>query len=452
MSLNRPNPFLSKWAEYGERFDVPNSGADHTNGRADIQTGFPKETMTSVMNGGVPPWGRDHNGILNRITQDLQWSQAGGSPVYDKDLCEAISGYPVGARIKSTNYDYVTFINMEDGNMENPNNYGSTDDFWLANSKVGNGWAILTIPSSENSITYYTNDFKFATTVAGNKTQLYVRPSFNGTDLLEIENGNKPYKNVQEAINAVADGGTATIYIYYPDGPYYTTPDNTSNADDENRYWSIGNKNITLEIYGNDDLDKIDKEIKDNFYPYNKYVFNEYERLKVYMPSYTSYRSCIASGIIGNGSLTISGIHLIVIDQVASGDFNGAFINPLKLEATGCIFSNIGVYPAIWGGWGGGTTSVKINQCQFNTKDGSGHFFWLSADILSLTVIEDLGKIEGFPYEFFHSNSKDFLGKASSYWNFGLVQTGYTSSDGKGAIFTPKGLATYLPLTIDIGL
>lgn len=452
MSLTRPDPFLSKWAENGERYDVPNSGADTAKGKADIQTGFPEITMKSVLNGGVPPWGQDHNGILYKITEGVQWTQAGGTYIYDKNFCDTIGGYPLGAKIKSTIYNYVTFINMKEGNKENPNDYTTPNEFWLSDAKKGNGWAILTIPSSDNSITYYTSDFKFATTVAGNKTELFVRPSFDGSNFLKIEGSNKPYQNVQAAINDVADGGTATIHIYYPDGPYYTTPDNTSNANTDNQYWNIGNKNITLDIYGNDDLDKIGKEITDNFKPYNKYVFKEYERLKVYMPSYTSHSSCVASGIIGSGNLNISGIELIVIDQVVGGDFNGAFINPLKLDAHGCIFSNIGVYPAIWGGWGGNTTSVKIDQCQFNTKDGSGHFFWLSSDILSLTVLETFNQLEDFSYEFFASNSKDFLGKASSYLDFKLVKTGYTTSDGKGAIYTPQGLNTYLPLTIDIEL
>lgn len=450
MTIERPNSFLRRWAQNGERFDIPDSGADHDNGRADLETGFPKKTMISVLQGGIPPWGRDHNGILNRITEAIQWDQLGGTYIYDHDLCQQIGGYPIGAKIKSDKYDYVTFINMSNGNQLNPNDYGSPNDFWLSNSKPGNNWAILTIPSSDNSITYYTNDFKFATTVAGNKTQLYVRPSFDGVNLLPVEGTNKPYKNVQAAINDVADGGQATIYLYYPDGPYYTTQDNTPNVSDTNAFWILSNKDITLEVYGNDNLDAIEDYILQNHFPYTKYNFDGYDKLVVYMPSYNSYGYLKLSGIIGQ-KLTLYGLHIIVIDQYVEGGMDGAFFSPMDLEANSCIFSNIGVYLAIYGGWGGATTSVKFIQCQFNTKDGTGHFFWLSDDILSLTVL-NFGNLDlpaDFPYKYTVTNSQEFLGKASSYYGFGLAKTGFTSSDGKGAVYTPRGLNTYLPITVD---
>ncbi|MUG08369.1 hypothetical protein [Commensalibacter melissae] len=88
MSIQRPEKlFSSKWAEYGDRFNIEDTGADYQNGRADIETGFPPQTMKSVLQGGVPPWGQDHNGILYQITEAIQWMQAGGLPSFNQDFC-----------------------------------------------------------------------------------------------------------------------------------------------------------------------------------------------------------------------------------------------------------------------------------------------------------------------------------------------------------------------------
>ena len=37
------------------RFNIEDTGADYQNGRADIEKGFPKQTMISALKGGVPP-------------------------------------------------------------------------------------------------------------------------------------------------------------------------------------------------------------------------------------------------------------------------------------------------------------------------------------------------------------------------------------------------------------
>ena len=47
-------------------------------GFASLNDGFPPLTMTPIAAGGVPPFGQDMNGILNQITEVLQWQQAGG--------------------------------------------------------------------------------------------------------------------------------------------------------------------------------------------------------------------------------------------------------------------------------------------------------------------------------------------------------------------------------------
>lgn len=138
MSLTRPIPFPYKWAESGEKIIVPDSGADHSKGKADLLGGFPKQTMIPLSQGGQPPWGTDHNGILNRITEGLQWVQSGGTAIFDQNFCDKINGYSHGAIIQDVNDATTLWFSLIDNNIFNPANQVQTingiavnrSDYW----------------------------------------------------------------------------------------------------------------------------------------------------------------------------------------------------------------------------------------------------------------------------------------------------------------------------------
>ena len=106
-----------------------------TPGAASLADGFPPLCFLPVSAGGVPPFGQDMNGILNEITANLQWLQAGGVPAYNAAFSAAIGGYPKGAVLASA--DGVGFwLCAVDGNGSDPDTGGAN---WTAFGGGGTG-------------------------------------------------------------------------------------------------------------------------------------------------------------------------------------------------------------------------------------------------------------------------------------------------------------------------
>jgi hypothetical protein len=95
-----------------------------TPGAASLTDGFPPLTFSPVSAGGVPPFGQDMNGILNEVTANLQWYQAGGTPVYNSAFSAAIGGYPNGAILQSAN-GFGLWRSTVDNNLTNPDTGGA---------------------------------------------------------------------------------------------------------------------------------------------------------------------------------------------------------------------------------------------------------------------------------------------------------------------------------------
>ncbi|OIQ97227.1 hypothetical protein GALL_207810 [mine drainage metagenome] len=95
-----------------------------TPGAASLVDGFPPLCFLPVSAGGVPPFGQDMNGILNEITANLQWLQAGGVPAYNAAFSAAIGGYPQGSVLKKA--AAVGFwISTADNNASDPDTGGA---------------------------------------------------------------------------------------------------------------------------------------------------------------------------------------------------------------------------------------------------------------------------------------------------------------------------------------
>lgn len=89
-------------------------------GAAALTTGFPPLTFIQPSVGGIPPDGRDVNGILNRLSLWDQWTQAGGPVLYDSSFATSIGGYPRGALVSSLS-GHAWYENLVDGNVIDPN-------------------------------------------------------------------------------------------------------------------------------------------------------------------------------------------------------------------------------------------------------------------------------------------------------------------------------------------
>ena len=81
-------PFVNS----GNKAAIPQTGTDPA--RASYETGFTPLNMTPIAAGGVPPSGRDMNGILYDLSNAMMWQQAMGILPYD-----ATVSYPNGALV-----------------------------------------------------------------------------------------------------------------------------------------------------------------------------------------------------------------------------------------------------------------------------------------------------------------------------------------------------------------
>ena len=99
-----------------------------TAGAASLNDGFPPLTFTPLAAGGVPPSGADFNGILNLLSLNTQWANAGGFYEFNSSFATSIGGYPKSAILaKSSGQGY--WLNLEDNNSNDPDTGGAG---WLA--------------------------------------------------------------------------------------------------------------------------------------------------------------------------------------------------------------------------------------------------------------------------------------------------------------------------------
>ena len=132
-AANSPPKFPKVWGQNaGGPFIRPipvDSQIGINPGFASLNDGFPPLTMTPIAAGGVPPFGQDMNGILNQITEVLQWQQAGGYWQFDANFAAAIGGYPLGAVLSSKVVLGRQWMSTVDNNMTDPDSASAAN--WM---------------------------------------------------------------------------------------------------------------------------------------------------------------------------------------------------------------------------------------------------------------------------------------------------------------------------------
>lgn len=128
-STDIPDLFTTPWANSASTSyirAIPSaSQIGVTDGAASLHDGFPPLCFTDRTAGGSPPSGKDFNGILNWVTAQLQWSQAGGPATYSGSFSTAIGGYPETAVVASATTPGLLYVNMVDDNTTNPDTGGA---------------------------------------------------------------------------------------------------------------------------------------------------------------------------------------------------------------------------------------------------------------------------------------------------------------------------------------
>lgn len=147
--VSRPTNYAVPFASSGAKNTIPTAATG--SGKASFTEGFPAVTMMPLTAGGIPPEGKDFNGILYDVTLHTIWVNAGGQYQFDATLVAAIGGYPVGMVIQSNDglSSYVSAIN------------NNTTDFNTTPASIGSLWlpwagnAIVTASETPDDYIYF---------------------------------------------------------------------------------------------------------------------------------------------------------------------------------------------------------------------------------------------------------------------------------------------------------
>lgn len=125
-----PSVITTPFSDSGSKNTIPQtSTTGATDGLATWSTGFPDSTMIPISAGGIPPHGKDFNGILNAISSAVRWLQSGGLYQFNQNTAAAIGGYSKGALVLGQD-GLTIYKSLSDSNTNNPDSeLGSA--FWL---------------------------------------------------------------------------------------------------------------------------------------------------------------------------------------------------------------------------------------------------------------------------------------------------------------------------------
>lgn len=115
---------------------VDSSAATDNGGVATFDKGFPPITMQPLSAGGIPPSGKDMNGVLYSATLQQQWQNAGMTYPFSQDFSDAISGYPKGAIVPSSVYT-GQWLNLNEANGTPPESSTGASTGWVPINNYG---------------------------------------------------------------------------------------------------------------------------------------------------------------------------------------------------------------------------------------------------------------------------------------------------------------------------
>lgn len=115
---------------------VDSSTTTDNNGVATFEKGFPSITMQPLSAGGIPPSGKDVNGVLYSTTLQQQWQNAGMTYAFNQAFSDAVGGYPKGAIVPSSVYT-GQWLNLNEANGTPPESPTGANTGWVPVNNYG---------------------------------------------------------------------------------------------------------------------------------------------------------------------------------------------------------------------------------------------------------------------------------------------------------------------------
>lgn len=133
-----PGRILKAFGVNGMKNTIPvdSSTTTDNNGVATFDKGFPPITMTPLSAGGIPPSGKDVNGVLYALSLKSQWADAGMGYTFNSSFASQVGGYPKGSTILSSS-GMSKWLSLSDGNYNNPESSSPDASQWVPESSYG---------------------------------------------------------------------------------------------------------------------------------------------------------------------------------------------------------------------------------------------------------------------------------------------------------------------------
>lgn len=137
-SSDTPSRITKAFGVNGLKNTIPvdSSTSTDNNGVATFDKGFPEVTMQPLSAGGIPPSGKDMNGVLYSTTIQQQWQNAGMTYPFSQDFSDAVSGYPKGAIVPSSVYT-GQWLNLNEANGTSPESPTGANTGWVPINNYG---------------------------------------------------------------------------------------------------------------------------------------------------------------------------------------------------------------------------------------------------------------------------------------------------------------------------
>lgn len=137
-SSDTPSRITKAFGVNGLKNTIPvdSSTTTDNNGVATFDKGFPPVTMQPLSAGGIPPSGKDMNGVLYSTTIQQQWQNAGMTYPFSQDFSDAVSGYPKGAIVPSSVYT-GQWLNLNEANGTSPESTTGANTGWVPINNYG---------------------------------------------------------------------------------------------------------------------------------------------------------------------------------------------------------------------------------------------------------------------------------------------------------------------------
>ncbi|UVE62939.1 tail fiber protein [Escherichia coli] len=115
---------------------VDSSTSTDNNGVATFDKGFPPITMQPLSAGGIPPSGKDMNGVIYSVTLQQQWQNAGAGYTFSQDFSDAVGGYPKGSVVANSTLN-GQWISLNEANATPPESATGATTGWVPINNYG---------------------------------------------------------------------------------------------------------------------------------------------------------------------------------------------------------------------------------------------------------------------------------------------------------------------------